>query len=135
MTHAHFADPWNPTLDEVRRWAFDPDARWPDEDWDIALTWSGLEFECLTLAADAACPARDFFLHVLYLHVGDAVRGEFSPAWRARVEALLDAASDASDERIRLWRERSLRLIDEPESFDYDAWCDGGLASERHERR
>ncbi len=87
-----FADPWNPTLCEVRRWAFEQDAMFPEQDWDLALLWCGFASECLRLAADETCPNRDFFIHMLYLHVGDAIRSDFSSASRVEVDKLLSAA-------------------------------------------
>lgn len=70
-------DPWNPTSSEIRSWAYDPEADDPCQDWALALSWLQDESVYLSLAADDRCPKRRFFLSLLYLMVGDAVRTDF----------------------------------------------------------
>lgn len=121
-------DPWNPTEDEVRAWAYQPDAMCPEEDWELALPGSGFEELYLDLVADPACPNRGFFLEVLYLLVGDAVRTGYQAERRERVEELLERGLASGHPDLALWAERSRELMARPEIFDYDAWCGGGLA-------
>jgi hypothetical protein len=69
------------------------------------------------------------FLWCLYLAVGDAVRTNFATAPLERVEAALEqAANSAHDPAIERWIADSRNLLANPETFDYDAWCGGGLA-------
>jgi hypothetical protein len=124
-----FADPWNPSSTEVRAWAYTPGAEDPCQDWDLSLSWIGHEREYLEFAADPACPHADFFLRVLYLMVGDAVRTQFRAASEEATRGLIDLATKCESWRLRLWRERSLRLLKNPNEFEYDEWCGGGLAA------
>jgi hypothetical protein len=121
-------DPWNPTEAEVRDWAYRPGAVEPEQDWELALSGTGFEALYVDLAADPACPARDFFLRVLYLLVGDAARTRYRSLPAGTVEALLERGLTAGRPELALWAERSRELMRHPETFGYDAWCGGGLA-------
>jgi hypothetical protein len=120
-------DPWNPTEAEVRDWAYQPDATC-EEDWHMALPGTGFEELYLDLGVDPACPNRGFFLEVLYLLVGDAVRSGYRVFPRERVEELLERGLATGHPDLQLWAERSRALRARPDTFDYDAWGGGGLA-------
>jgi hypothetical protein len=121
-------DPWNVTVEELRIWAADAGAPWPDQDWNLAVARGNLASEVLRLATDLACPNRSFFLGVLYLFVGDAVRTTWRAFDQKMIAALLDEGSRAADASIRRWVTRSRDLVQHPDRFDYADWCDGGLA-------
>lgn len=126
-----FADPWNPSRSEVRAWAYTSGADEPCEDWDLALPWSGYERDYLDYAADPNCPNSDFFVHVLYLMVGDAVRTHFDEIPESAVRGFIDLAAASASPAVLLWRDRALRLMKEREGFNYSAWCGGGLARQK----
>jgi hypothetical protein len=124
-----FVDRCNPTEDEIRRWANTPDAMYPMQDWDLVLAsepsrWN-LFFE---LAADPSCPKRDAFVRLLYLIVGDAVRGNWVYSPRPAVEALIARGDGSPLDDLELWARRAGALLRDPALFDYEAWCCGGLA-------
>ena len=87
-----FADPWKLTPEEVRAWAYGGDLM-PDQDWELALTGTRLHRLCVELASDDDCPTRGFFLGILYMTVGQAVRSNFSTVPRVAIEELISAAS------------------------------------------
>jgi hypothetical protein len=128
---AMFSDPWNPSSAEVRAWAYTPGAIEPCQDWDLSLSWAGHERDYLKFAGDSACPNSDYFLRVLYLMVGDAVRNGYRTVPEPIVLGFVDLADGSPDQRIRLWRTRALRLLKHPEEFQYEAWCGGRLAREQ----
>jgi len=99
-------NPWNPMPDEVRAWAYDPTALDPCEDWDLALCWAQHERAYLELASDDSCPKRRYFLGVLYLMVGDAVRCGFRSRPRPIIEGLIDRGSEYRHPDIKLWQAR-----------------------------
>ncbi len=105
------ADPWNPSSSEVRAWAYAPDGMQPCQDWDLSLSWGGHERDYLEFAADPACPSQRFFLHVLYLMVGDAVRSGYHSVPEATVRGFIDLAAHHQSPELRLWRERALILL------------------------
>jgi hypothetical protein len=121
-------NPWSPSPDEIRDWAYTPDAEDPCQDWDLALLWSGHEQALLDCASDDACPNRLRMLGVLYLVIGDAVRAEFRSRPRAIVEGFIDRGDQYRHPSIKLWQSRSRALLRDPSSFEYEAWCCGGLA-------
>lgn len=123
-------DPWQPTPDEIRAWAYDAHAAEPCQDWDLALAWSGHERALLECASDDTCPRQAYMLAVLYLIVGDAVRTGFQSRPRAVIEGFLDFASAFCHPSIQLWQQRSRALLRDPSTFTYEAWCAGGLARE-----
>ena len=119
-------DPANPTDAELRQWAFS-DEPWPMEDFDLIAA----DLERLPLLLElASSPNRAFFVHCLYLAVGDAVRMSFNTVSREGVEAALDQAVTIAsrDPVIDRWINDSRELLSSPKSFDYEEWCDGGLA-------
>jgi hypothetical protein len=121
-------DPWNPLPDEIREWAYTDGALEPCQDWDLALSRGGYEKPPLECAADARCPNRAYFLSVLYLVVGDALRTDFRAMARPIVEAFIQRGDEYRHPDIRLWQQRSRHLMKHPEKFDYRLWCAGGLA-------
>jgi hypothetical protein len=127
-----FADPWNPSSTEVRAWAYTADSPVPCQDWDLSLSWASHERDYLEFAADKDCPHSDFFLCVVYRMVGDAVRSRFIVASEPLVRGFIELASNHKSKRLRMWRERALYLLKNPEEFNYDAWCAGGLARDEH---
>ncbi|WP_232805818.1 hypothetical protein [Glycomyces xiaoerkulensis] len=131
MTEASFdgfAHPALPTVDEIRAWALDPHSVAPEgRQWDLTLATDELVDAWLELAADPTCPKRSFALHVLYIYAGDAVRTKFRVHTRKRIDRLLERAEETRDQYVGLWAANTRALIDQPDLFDYDEWCNGGL--------
>jgi hypothetical protein len=123
-------DPWNPSPDEIREWAYCPDAQDPCQDWDLAMLWSGHEKALLDCASDSACPNQNRMLSVLYFVVGDAVRSKFRSRARPIIEGFIDRGDQYPHPSIKLWQSRSRALLRDPSSFEFQAWCCGGLAKE-----
>jgi hypothetical protein len=123
-------DPWNPTPDELRAWAYDTNAVEPCQDWDLVLCWAPHVNAHLELASDESCPKRRYFLAILYLLVGDAVRTNFRNHLRLSIEDWIARGDVHTHPAIRLWQERSRRLLEAPEQFNYEQWCAGGFARE-----
>jgi len=131
-----FSDAVNPTDEEIERWAYIPDAKYPPEmsqDWDLCVTEPRRADLLEHLASDSSCPNRKFFLSCLYLLVGDAVRTNGS-TWR------LDEARDwlsrvraAAPDDIALFLQRATKVIVNPEEFEYNKWCWSGYAYEIEE--
>jgi hypothetical protein len=123
-------NPWNPSVDDIRQWAYDLGALAPCQDWELALEWAQHERLYLDLASDESCPKWRFFLGVLYLMVGDAVRTQFRNQPRALIEAFIARGEDYTDLHIKHWQKRSRELLEHPEQFDYRKWCGFGFANE-----
>jgi len=122
-------DPWNPTPDEIREWAYTPGALEPCQDWELALAWTRHERALLELASDESCPARRYILSVLYRIVGDAVRSDFRSPARPIIEGFIRRGDEYRHPDIARWQARSEELLHRPELFDYEQWCGGGLTS------
>jgi hypothetical protein len=121
-------DPWKPTPDEIREWAYKRDAVEPCQDWDLALAWTRHEQALFECTADDHCPNRRFILGVLYLVVGNAVRSGFRTVARPIIEGFIARGDEFAHSDIRLWQQRSKELLQHPEMFDYQYWCAGGFA-------
>jgi hypothetical protein len=122
-------DPYNPTPDDLREWAQNPDSLEPVQDWNLIIELESENWETiLALADDPTISKRQFFLQTLYLIVGDAVRTEFRAFKRTDLDKLIQRSETSNSPEIQNWRERSLHLMKHPDTFDYDEWCDGGLA-------
>jgi hypothetical protein len=123
---------FNPTAEDIRLWAFDAESQEPAQDWDLTLATVAYDDLFMQLAGDDACPKRDYFLALLYLIVGDAVRTGYRTKAKEDVEALLKKAEVRFPKRpVYLWTQRSRELLQHPERFKYDEWCAGGLAREK----
>jgi hypothetical protein len=121
--------PYNPTAEDLRSWAYDGQEEAPAQDWDLILSTISYEDLFIELASDIDCPKSVFFLSLLYLIVGDAVRSEFRTKKKEEIETLLDKAQQAAPKHwIYLWIQRSRELLIHPEKFNYDDWCGGVLA-------
>jgi hypothetical protein len=122
-------DPLDPTDAELRAWAQSGDFA-PIEDWDLIIAEPIRAPVLIELAAHGPSGSREFFLHCLYLLVGDAVRSRFNTASEQTIEAVLARSETTAgeSESVALWLARSRRLLEHPEEFEYDAWCGGGLA-------
>ena len=123
-----FVDPWSPSEQELRAWAYDSASMCPDQDWELAVAASGLWRAVLDFARDDHCPKQAFFLSVLYLIVGDAVRTGYVLFARDDVHRLLESADIASGSLVAKWRSRAIALMADPSHFDYGLWCAGGYA-------
>jgi hypothetical protein len=127
MALAAMHDPWNPSPDEIRQWAYDAESVAPCQDFDLAVGWTRHEkvlFEC---TSDPHCPKSDFFLRVLYLIVGDAVRSDYRTTHRPILEGFIRRGDEYPRPVIQVWQNRSRELLKHPDRFDYEAWCGGGL--------
>jgi hypothetical protein len=130
-----FANPVDPTADELRAWAYHPEAV-PLEampaDWDLLLAGDTLVPTLFNLAMDRACPARRFALHCLYIYAADCVRPNATGQRKRRLKKFIERA-EVGDESMSIWAHNCRVLTMHPELFDYEDWCEGGLV--RHPRR
>jgi hypothetical protein len=117
----------SPDDQELREWAYDPVAVEPQQDFDLLLATTPRR-SYVEFAGDVACPKAAYFLSVLYLIVGDAVRTDYSSECRDTVDDLLQAGRAQGSARVLTWVARSERLMLHPEEFEFDLWCAGGFA-------
>ncbi|AIK36403.1 MULTISPECIES: hypothetical protein [Bacillus] len=119
-------DPWNPTTQEIIEWAYTEHAVFPEQDWDLSICDNAAEI-ILSIASDTNCPNQTFFLHCLYLLVGDAIRTRGNTYNIESLQNILQSATNSTNSDIFKWVERSRTLLAKPETFCYDLWCDGGF--------
>lgn len=127
MNGPQFLDEINPTPDELRRWAYTPEAMCPNEDWNLCVTEFENAPQFLEFVSDQACPNRIFFLSCLYLLTGNTVRTPTGRKGIPQLEAIMAMVGPGSPADLRRWVERSRHLLAHPETFDYDLWCNGDL--------
>jgi hypothetical protein len=121
--------PYNPSAEDLRLWAYDEKALEPKQDWDIIISGLPYENQFMSFASDSECPKADYFLALLYLIVGDAVRTRYRTKKKEEIEALLEKAKKQFPKHsIYLWTERSTVLLAHPDKFNYVDWCAGSLA-------
>lgn len=125
-----FANPVDPTADELRAWAYQPDSV-PLEsmpaDWDLLLAGDQLIGTLFDLAMDRTCPARRFALHCLYIYAADGIRTNFRAHPRRRLRRFVEQAEQDGDEAMTVWAHNTRVLLSRPQLFDYHDWCEGGL--------
>ena len=128
-TLSPISSPYKPSGDAIQKWAADPFAVEPIDDWNLILAQQPHDELYLRLAASSECPQALYFLTLLYLIVGNAVRSDYATKPRYEIEHLLAVAdADFPTPKIRLWAKRSVALIANPALFNYTDWCCGALA-------
>lgn len=124
-----FCDPYNPTTEELSKWAYDQNAPEPSQDWDIIITDAARVPIFIKFAADADCPKQSFFLSCLYLWVGDLVHCSRVEQYRNEIERILTDAGRIPGRVIYDWVLATRQLLTNPSSFKYADWCAGILAT------
>ena len=126
-----FKDPFNPTESELRVWANDPNAAYPEEmsqDWDLILANFDFAPSLIKLVCEES-PNRKFFLSCLYILSGDCVRGKINKNCMEKVNELFMQVPHNCPADLSLWVERSKVLFNSPEKYEYDKWGWGDLAN------
>ena len=121
---------WNVQRDELKNWAYKADEPWPDQDFDLSVSEIQYSDLIIEFAIDEDCPKKKFFLSCAYLLVGDAVMTEYQSRSRSEIEAFLGKAKSKNHKSLNTLYERSVSLLENPESFDYDLWCGEGYANQ-----
>jgi hypothetical protein len=115
-------DPWNPTADEIRGWAFS-DESWPEQDWDLAVNDGRNDSLLIDLARDPKCPKQEFFLHAIYFMVGDAIYRNAPNERIEELKAIIAAIKGELPSEIQRWRIEAVELLSHPSTFQYRYWC------------
>ena len=123
-----FNNPYNSSFEEIEEWAFMPDAIEPEQNWDIIVNWLRYPDLILSLASEDICPRQGYFRHLLYVIVGQAVRGKFSNRKMHEIDVLFDHAKEYHHPVIKKWKEDTAKIIKKPDQFEYNDWFSGKLA-------
>ncbi len=118
----------NPSITDIEEWAYS-DEDWPDQEWDLFLSWKQEVDLFIKLASDHKCPKRHFFRHMLYYLVGKAIEGGFGEDKEFVIKGYLEKASGINHGDIRAWVKETNRLLKNPESYRHDDWKGGILAN------
>ncbi|MFV8228684.1 hypothetical protein [Mycolicibacterium fortuitum] len=111
-----FVDVVNPTLEEIRAWAYSGSFE-PMQDWDLIIAdVDNLEL-LLELVGDPACSAREYLLGSLYCLVGHSDRTD------PRLLRTAESARASSDAWIATWGRRVCQAAEHPSDFDRTDWC------------
>lgn len=111
-----------PEPESIREWAYDPDAIEPVQDWDLVISHLPYDELYVELAADNTCPKWEYFMGLMYLIAGDAVRTGYRSESKERVEHLISCTESIPRHRFHLLRTRYREICSHPEKFDYDDW-------------
>ena len=128
MNMKFFNAPYNPSFEEIEEWAYTVDAIEPEQEWDIIVDWLRYPDLILRLASDDTCPTQGYFRHLLYVIVGQAVRGTFSTKKKHEIDVLFDHAKKYHHPDIQKWKENAANIFKKPDQFKYDDWFSGKLA-------
>jgi hypothetical protein len=125
-----FHDAANPTEDELRAWALDPDAMWPTEDWDLILASTHEYDELYIELAAGGVPGGDTFLRCLYILVGESIGSGWRDRSRQHVEQLVTKGASSVDPSVKKWAEAARRALDRLETFNLKEWIHGGAVTD-----
>lgn len=120
-----FADVFNPTINEIRAWAYS-DQLCPEQDWDLYLLNDDNLALFLELASDDQCPTQDFFKHMIYLYVAEDLRTERSNSVRkAKLRYYLDMDVLTKSLVVERWKGDIAKLLNSHfYFFSYEKWID-----------
>ncbi len=127
-------DPWNPTKEEIRQWAYESDKFLPPQDWELVVGRIENSKLLLELTCDETCPQNIWALSCLYFLVGDYIRRKIKPYSLEDLLNVLEEAKKSNVSYVTRWVEKSYDLIKDPERFNYNEWCNGELANEEKVR-
>jgi hypothetical protein len=133
MSCPKLSDPTNPTQDDLRIWAYTPNAMYPDEmsqDWEFCITNFENASLLLQFASDPACPNRKFFVRCLYILSGECIRTPGGCAGIPHLQEFLRSVTSNAPPDILLWVQRTEHLLAHPETYDYDCWGSGYFAND-----
>ncbi|TDX99218.1 UNVERIFIED_CONTAM: hypothetical protein BJ099_117100 [Lysinibacillus xylanilyticus] len=121
-----FKDPWNPTQEEIKKWAYSDEME-PEQDWELAIyKIENIPMIC-TFVEDERCERTSYFLNTLYVFTGDMVRVGREIQ---KLSQLLDTIENTTKSKeLKLWIERSQFLIEYPEYYDSSYSSYWGLCS------
>jgi hypothetical protein len=125
-----FANPVDPRPEELRAWAYQPNAVPLDTlppDWDLLISTNRLIGTLFELAADSDCPARRFALHCMYIYAAGGIRTNFREQPRRKLRRLVEQAEKHADNSLRTWAHNTKALQAQPDLFQYPEWYEGGL--------
>lgn len=113
-----------PSEEDILEWAFNPDPKWPESDWDYYVLRDQNDSLIVKLANDKNCPKRNFFLHALYYFIGDAFnnRTHVSEEKRARIRKLTSLVGESDSESLIIWKQRVEDLLSSKIEFDPEKW-------------
>lgn len=117
----------NPTVEEVRLWAYSED-KWPHDEWDLFLSWTREVDLFIELAIDHKCPKQNFFLHMLYYIVGITYSETNKTDKIDRIQAYAEKASGIKHGAIINWQADIDALLSNKVKYNYDNWRGGVFA-------
>lgn len=86
-------DPFNPTPEEIRTWAYDPNSIDPMQDWELIVMLSTSIDDLIRYSADSGCPQKIFFAYCLRLRAEHATRAEGPEAVKNMYEKIKNTPS------------------------------------------
>ncbi|GAA6140039.1 hypothetical protein NBRC116583_37860 [Arenicella sp. 4NH20-0111] len=115
---------WDFSAVELERWAYDSNARFPDQDWELAVAISGNDDLVLKLSQDESCPNRDFMVSCLYMIVGDFLHsGSDFPNRESEIINLAKKANESKNSKVYEWSEKTIHILKNKNEFEYNDWC------------
>lgn len=114
-------NPSNPSSEEIFNWAYS-DEEAPHQEWGLFLIWKA-DFESyLRFAADINCPKENFFLDLLYYWVWRCIKHNSIENNLADYHAIFDVAKKINTPYIKIWMDRSQKLMANNQAFTQDQW-------------
>ena len=120
-----FVDPWNPKEDEIMSWAWS-DGEWPEQDWDLAVCNGKHNDLILKLARNPDCPSQNFFIHALYVIVGDSMHCNEKKDQKDLLR-WVRSIEFKKGEALNSWKDDAEKVLSGSIPFDYEFWCDTAL--------
>ena len=115
----NFKNPYNPSYEEIKNWAYSENAIEPVQDWDIIVEWEKYPDLIIELVADKNCPTNKYFLGILYVLTGKVVRDSNT---KIPLDKLFEIGQKNGKYSVYTWIKNSKDLLKNPEKFKYDDW-------------
>lgn len=114
-------NPSNPTIEEIKIWAYSEDEE-PHQEWELFLLWKGEFTDYLKFASDINCPKENFFLNLLYYWVWRISEQRANENEVEVYPEVFERAGSINTPYVRLWLQRSQELLTGASEVDETSW-------------
>ncbi|WP_298867208.1 DUF6714 family protein [uncultured Gimesia sp.] len=125
MMGPEHADDTNPTHQQIRDWANDPNAEWPDQNWKTTVACRENANLILSLASEP-CPQSDFFVDCLYRLINLSVTTNGKSISVIQIVELFQKGAKGSNWKVLNWIDRAYAFFSKnnltPDDWKIDNW-------------
>ena len=114
-------NPSNPTIEEIKNWAYSDEAE-PHQEWELFLLWKGEFVDYLDYASNINCPKENFFLNLLYCWIWRVSENRANQNEIDAYPEIFERAKSINTPYVKLWFQRSQELLAGSIQIEETSW-------------